>query len=156
MAVTKLPPVGHVGIVVADMHKALEELREIYGLDGLDAVYSFKPMRVWAWGKEVPGCEIRICMTDWIDGLKMEILQPSFGEIEHERFVRETGGGMHHTAYYVDDYEAYRKFIEDKGGEFIFESETEDERGYRRCCYARFPQTQIVVEILEKARFRNA
>lgn len=156
MAITKLPPVGHVGIVVADMDKALAELRDVYGLPGLDATYSFKPMRVWAWGREIDGCAIKICMTDWIDGLKMEILQPMFGEIEHERFVRETGGGMHHTAYYVKEYEEYREFILAKGGEIIFESETEDEvRGYRRCCYARFPETKMIVEILETAWFRN-
>ncbi|MCC8194984.1 MAG: VOC family protein [Deltaproteobacteria bacterium] len=155
MAITKLPPIGHVGIVVADMDKALAELRELYGLPGLDTTYSFKPMRVWAWGKEISGCEIKICMTDWTDTLKMEILQPVFGAIEHERFVRECGGGMHHTAYYVKEYGEYREFILKKGGEIIFESETEDDKGYRRCCYARFPQTKMVVEILEYAWFRK-
>ena len=155
MAITKLPPVGHVGIVVADMDKALAELRAIYGLPGLDTTYSFKPMRVWAWGKEIDGCEIRICMTDWTDSLKMEVLQPVFGAIEHERFVREFGGGMHHTAYYVKEYEDYREFILQEGGEIIFESETEDDRGYRRCCYARFPESGMIVEILEYAWFRN-
>lgn len=37
---------------------------------------------------------------------------------------------MHHTAYYVKDYPAYRDFIVGQGGEIIFESETEDEKGY--------------------------
>lgn len=155
MTITKLPPVGHVGIVVPDMDKALTELHEIYGLSGLDKTYSFKPMRVWAWGKEIDGCEIKICMIDWIDSLKMEVLQPVFGEIEHERFIREIGGGMHHTAYYVKEYDKYREFIVNKGGELIFESETEDGKGYRRCCYASFPESKMIVEILEHAWFRN-
>lgn len=155
MKITRLPPVGHVGIVVADMDKALTELLKVYGLPGLDKTYSFKPMRVWAWGNEIDSCEIRICMTEWLPGLKMEILQPVSGAIEHRRFVDEAGGGVHHTAYYVDDYEGYRKFVVETGGTLIFETETEDERGYRRCCYARFPETGSVVEILENAWFRD-
>ena len=45
-------------------------------------------------------------MLDWTDSrLKLEVLQPVFGEIEHKRFVDEVGGGMHHTAYYSGDYQ---------------------------------------------------
>lgn len=118
-------------------------------------MYDFTPMNVWAWGEKIPGCQIRIAMLDWSDSLKLEVLQPVFGEIEHKRFVDEVGGGMHHTAYYVKDYPAYRDFIVGQGGEIIFESETEDEKGYRRCCYARMPGTQMIVEVLEKAWLRN-
>lgn len=156
MKICTLPEVGHVGIVVKNMEDALVELRSLYGLQGLDTIYDFKPLRVWAWGKEIEACHIRICMVDWIEGLKMEILQPVSVGIEHERFVREAGGGLHHTAYYVDDYMDYRTFIVDRGGEIIFETETEDARGYRRCCYARFKATNTIVEVLENAWFRNA
>ena len=135
--------------------RALEEIRQRYGIDGAGKVYDFTPMNVWAWGEKIPGCQIRIAMLDWTDSLKLEVLQPVFGEIEHKRFVDEVGGGMHHTAYYVKDYPAYRDFIVGQGGEIIFESETEDEKGYRRCCYARMPGTQMIVEVLEKAWLRN-
>ena len=155
MSIDRLPPVGHVGVVVADMDRALEEIRQIFGIDGAGKVYDFIPMNVWAWGEKSPGCQIRIAMLDWTDSLKLEVLQPVFGEIEHKRFVDEVGGGMHHTAYYVKDYPAYRDFIVGQGGEIIFESETEDEKGYRRCCYARMPGTQMIVEVLEKAWLRN-
>lgn len=109
---------------------ALEEIRQIFGIDGAGKVYDFTPMNVWAWGEKISGCQIRIAMLDWTDSLKLEVLQPVFGEIEHKRFVDEVGGGMHHTAYYVKDYPAYRDFIVGQGGEIIFESETEDEKGY--------------------------
>ena len=108
MSIDRLPPVGHVGVVVADMDRALEEIRQIFGIDGAGKVYDFTPMNVWAWGEKIPGCQIRIAMLDWTDSLKLEVLQPVFGEIEHKRFVDEVGGGMHHTAYYVKDYPAYR------------------------------------------------
>lgn len=155
MKINKLPPVGHVGVVVKDINKTTAELKRLYGLEGLDNHYDFIPMRCWAWGKEIEKCHIKICMVDWIDGLKLEILQPILGEIEHERFIRECGGGMHHTAYYVKDYEPYKEYVLEMGGEIIFETETEDAKGYRRCFYARFPESQMIIEILEVARFRN-
>ena len=31
MSIDRLPPVGHVGVVVADMDRALEEIRQIFG-----------------------------------------------------------------------------------------------------------------------------
>lgn len=96
MSIDRLPPVGHVGVVVADMDRALEEIRQIFGIDGAGKVYDFTPMNVWAWGEKIPGCQIRIAMLDWTDSLKLEVLQPVFGEIEHKRFVDEVGGGMHH------------------------------------------------------------
>lgn len=156
MKINKMPPVGHIGVVVKDLEKATFELKKLYGLEGLDKFYNFIPMRCWAWGKEIEKCRIKICMVDWIDGLKLEILQPVMGEIEHERFVRECGGGMHHTAYYVEDYPGYRDFVLQNDGEIIFETETEDDvRGYRRCLYARLPESQLVIEILEIAWFRD-
>ena len=78
MSIDRLPPVGHVGVVVADMDRALEEIRQIFGIDGAGKVYDFIPMNVWAWGEKIPGCQIRIAMLDWTDSLKLEVLQPVF------------------------------------------------------------------------------
>ena len=52
MSIDRLPPVGHVGVVVADMDRALEEIRQIFGIDGAGKVYDFIPMNVWAWGRK--------------------------------------------------------------------------------------------------------
>ena len=52
MSIDRLPPVGHVGVVVADMDRALEEIRQIFGIDGAGKVYDFTPMNVWAWGEK--------------------------------------------------------------------------------------------------------
>ena len=67
MSIDRLPPVGHVGVVVADMDRALEEIRQIFGIDGAGKVYDFTPMNVWAWGEKIPGCQIRIAMLDWTE-----------------------------------------------------------------------------------------
>ena len=154
MKITKLPQVGHIGIVVENLEQSSAELKKLYDLDGLDTYYEFVPRRCWAWGTEIPDCKIRICMVNWTDNLKLELLQPLSGNIEHARFLKKYAGGMHHSAYYVDDYDAYREFVLTLGYENIFETETEDERGYRRCLYAALPQTKMIIEILENVKLK--
>lgn len=154
MTITTLPTeLTHIGLIVPDIDAARQELSALYGpLPGLDFVYDFYPDTVWGPdGKKInEKCQIRICMVEWADGLKMEILQPILGPTEHARFVRELGGGMHHAAYYVtENFSEYRALLLNQGAKIIFESETEDARGYRRCCYLRCPATNMIFEIAE-------
>ncbi len=154
MAFLTLPNVlTHIGLVVSDMDAARQELSALYGsLPGLDFVYDFYPDTVWgADGSKISEkCQIRICMVDWADNLKLELLQPILGPTEHARFVHELGGGMHHAAYYVtENFSEYRSLLLKQGAKIIFESETEDARGYRRCCYLRCPATNMILEIAE-------
>lgn len=154
MTITRLPEkITHIGLVVEDMGKAQEELRSLYGsLPGLNTVYDFYPDSVWGpEGQKISEkCQIRICMIEWANGLKMELLQPILGTTEHARFIREFGGGMHHVAYYVkDNFSEYRSLLLEQGAKILFESETEDERGHRRCCYLCCPGTHMVYEIAE-------
>jgi len=153
MNIKNLPSIGHVGIIVQDLEKAKVELRDVYGVEP-GSSYDFVPQKVWAWGKEIDGCALRISITELSENLKVELLQPVSGDVEHHRFLKETGGGIHHTAHHVKDYITYRQYIIDKGGDIIFETETDDERGFRRCCYARMPETGSIVEILEIAHNR--
>lgn len=157
MRIASLPPMGHLGIVVRDIYKSLEELRQVYNLPGLvpEKVYRFQPRVVRAWGKEVEGVELLLCLTEWFSGMAMEILQVVFGDIEHERFLCEVGGGVHHIQHSVREYDAYCEYMRERGGVAIFEAEIDDDRGYRRCTYFRFPVTNTVIEIAEQPRFRD-
>ncbi len=154
MAVTKLPDtITHIGVIVSDISKAREELLKLYGpLSGLNVVYDFYPDTVWGIvGEKIPEkCQIRICMIEWLNGLKLELLQPILGATEHARFEKNYGGGIHHIAYYVEEnFSEYRSLLLKQGAQILFESETEDERGYRRCCYLRCPGTNMIYEIAE-------
>jgi catechol 2,3-dioxygenase-like lactoylglutathione lyase family enzyme len=153
MKLDKLPKVEHVGIIVPDMDKARAELRMLFGeRPGLDFVYDFFPDRVWTDGREISEkCQLRLCMVDWVDGMRMEVIQPVLGnDLEHARFLREIGGGLHHIAYYVrEGWAEYRQYVLDQGARVLFESETNDDRGYRRCCYLKCPDSGLVVEIAE-------
>ncbi|MCD8240998.1 MAG: hypothetical protein LUD73_00935 [Lachnospiraceae bacterium] len=70
MSLKALPgKITHIGMVVPDIEKARQEIRNIYGpLPGLDFVYDFFPDTVWGPdGKKIPEkCQIRICMIDWV------------------------------------------------------------------------------------------
>ncbi len=158
MKITKLPRVGHIGIVVKDLEKALDELKRLYDLPGLDKakIFTYRPYKVRAWGKEVKDAALRICVADWYDGMKMEVLQFVSGEIEHDKFVRDTGGGIQHIQHMVKEYEEYCAFMLEQGGVPTFEAEAEDNRGFRRCTYFRMPGTNAVVEIAEVPRLRDA
>ena len=46
MSIDRLPPVGHVGVVVADMDRALEEIRQIFGIDGAGKVYDLSLIHI--------------------------------------------------------------------------------------------------------------
>ena len=140
-------------MVVRDMDGARAEIRAMYGdRPGLDFVYDFFPDSVWTNGvKMKEKCQIRICMVDWIDGMKLEILEPILGTgYEHDRFLANFGPGMHHIAYYLKEgWAEHRQYLLDQGARILFESETNDDRGYRRCCYLKCPNTGLVIEIAE-------
>lgn len=143
----------HIGVIVGNMDQARAELRQLYGdLPGLDFVYEFRPDSVWTDGKLIKeSVTLRICMLEWLDGRKMELLQPVEGEeYEHAMFLKQTGGGLHHIAYYVPgEYPEYRAFLLKQGAKILFESETEDDRGYRRCCYLKLPGSGLAIEVAE-------
>ncbi|HWQ80266.1 MAG TPA: VOC family protein [Anaerovoracaceae bacterium] len=154
--IKNLPPAGHIGYVVADVYKAAAEASGLFELKNTDNIFDFIPMRCWAWGREISDCHLKVAMIDWTDNFKIEFIQPCGGDIHYSRFLKATGGGMHHTAHYVDDFEAYRAWLLKKGAEIIFETETEDEiRGYRRSCHVTFQDSRTNIEVLEIARFRN-
>lgn len=152
----QLPEMHHVGYVVRDLNKTIEEFRQRYAIAETPAIYDFKPMRTWTDGKEVDGCHLRICKLQIQDSLAAEIIEHVSGDVEHKRFIEATGGGLHHVAYRVDRYDAYRQYMVDLGGFPVFEQEAEDDlQGYRRSIYFLFRESQSVVEILEAAYFRK-
>ena len=143
----------HIGIVVADVDRARAELLALYGpLPGLDFPYTFTPDKVWTDGEPFEGpAALRLCMVQWSPNMKIELLQPLYGgNWEPARFLERTGGGIHHTAYYTKEhFDAYRQLLLDQGAKPLFQSETEDDRGYRRCCYLKLKESGTIIEIAE-------
>lgn len=143
----------HIGVVVPDMDKARAEIQNLFGpLPGLDFVYDFIPDTVWTEGVKLEGpAKLRLCMIQWQGGMKIELMQPLCGgNWEHPKFLKSHHGGLHHVAYYTKEHFAeYRRLLLSQGARILFESETEDDRGYRRCCYLQLPESRFVIEIAE-------
>jgi len=149
--------IHHIGFVVPNLDKTVKYLKDFYGFSDFQ-IYDFTPSRVWSYGTEVSNYKLKIAMSiskDMRTGI--EIIQPLSGEGVHKDFLKAGNGGMHHICISVDaDYDEWRKQFEEKGYQFVFESETEDEIiGYRRCFYAEDPIAGMIIEIKETPYFRK-
>jgi catechol 2,3-dioxygenase-like lactoylglutathione lyase family enzyme len=94
-----LPPLGQIGIVVADLHKAVAFYRDTLGV------------RSWAWFEGEPERCVEGDRTIWFKGrtatalsggVVVELIQIVEGHSLHVDFLEKTGGGLHHIGYYVD------------------------------------------------------
>jgi hypothetical protein len=94
-------PLGQVGIVVADLERALERYSVVAGVG---------PWRCWTYGPESvtrltyrgsPGdYRIRIALSSVSP--QIELLQPLEGGGSHAEFLEAHGEGLHHVAVFVD------------------------------------------------------
>jgi catechol 2,3-dioxygenase-like lactoylglutathione lyase family enzyme len=152
-----LPPLGHIGYVVENLEADTGTFLGFMGIESF-RIYDFVPNRVWADGKELSGCALRIAIGS-IKGseVKVELIQPVSGETPHALFLRERGPALHHIAFPVAEYEDWRRRYRSLGARIVFEAETEDEIiGYRRCFYARAEGMAGLVEITEIPRKRRS
>ena len=150
-----LPPLGHVGYVVDDVAANAEKYRRSLGIENF-RIYDFIPDRVWASGKELSVCTLRIAIGSMKNDVKIELIQPIAGDTPHARFLKEKGPGVHHIAFYTKDYEEWLAHYKSAGAQIVFEAETEDDViGYRRSFYAQVAGMVGLIEITEIARKRK-
>ena len=143
----KFPEIGHVGYMVDNADACAEELGKAWGIDDF-VVYDFVPGRTWAYGKEIFDCKLRIALGTPAAGPKVELVQYVSGtNLVMDNFVKEKGQNIHHIAYYVDDYDAWRAYVLENGASIIFEMEIEDEvLGKRASFYCEYPGVPGVFE----------
>jgi len=150
-------PIEHLGFVVKDLENTMKNLTEVFGIKEFK-IYDFKPTKAWSNGKEILDYNLKIAMSVQDEEKTcIEIIQPLSNEGIHKEMAESGIKGINHIAFKVDDYDYWRDFFEQKGVEFIFESETEDDiNGYRRCFYVKDDSEGLIYEIKEKAKFRRA
>jgi methylmalonyl-CoA/ethylmalonyl-CoA epimerase len=102
-----------IGVVVADLDKAISNLTEIFGIG---------PFRVINWPPEgrtdikkfyygEPGnFTARLAFAE-MGQIELEIVQPLEGESIWSDFLRDHGGGIHHIRFNVDDVEPVRNYL---------------------------------------------
>ena len=147
----KSPEIGHVGYMVDSADACAKELGKVWGIDDF-VVYDFVPDRAWAYGEEISDCKLRIALGTPAVGAKVELVQYVSGtNLVMDNFVKEKGQNIHHIAYYVEDYDAWRAYVLENGASIIFEMEIEDEiLGKRSSFYCEYPGVPGVVEYSKK------
>lgn len=150
-----LPPLGHVGYVVEDVDAGVESFQKMLGAAAF-RTYDYAPVNAWASGRPLRPLRLRIAMGSFTGGIGIELIQPVEGDTPHAKFLRDNGPGLHHVAFYTDQYEKWREHFQAQGAEIVFEAEAEDEVvGYRRSLYLQVTGMASIVEISEIAHKRK-
>jgi methylmalonyl-CoA/ethylmalonyl-CoA epimerase len=105
-----------IGVVVADLDKAITNLSEIFGIG---------PFRVIDWPPEdrtdikkyyygEPGnFKARLAFAE-LGQIELEIVEPLEGESIWSDFLRDHGGGIHHIRFNVDDVKPVQNYLAGK------------------------------------------
>lgn len=101
----KIKQVLQVGVVVKDLQKAMEHYWNILGI-GPWHIYTFQPPFVsntTLRGKPAP-YTMRLALTQ-VGNIQWELIQPLDGPSIYKEFLEQKGGGLHHVACDMGDYD---------------------------------------------------
>jgi methylmalonyl-CoA/ethylmalonyl-CoA epimerase len=138
----------HVGAIVADVDKAAAEYQSL-GM-GLFEPLITERLR-WVRGKLVEDYKIKIKIAN-LGPIKLELIEPVSGkESVHKEFLENTGGGIHHLAYAVDDIDEAEREMINLGYELIFKSRSKDGGG-GGCYFKSDRPDAIIFEFVSRPR----
>jgi len=103
--------VNQVGVVVADLDKALEYYKTL-GIGPFIPRWRPPCDDIRQGGKQVD-LPVKLMFTQF-NNIEMELIQP-IGAGLHMEFLKQTGGGIHHLGFWVDDLEKTLNALEKKG-----------------------------------------
>lgn len=102
-----------IGVVVADLDKAMRNLSEIFGIgpfrfldwpppgrEGIQRYYHGQPAEFTA----------RMAFTE-LGSVELELIQPMEGKSIWADFLRERGEGIHHIRFNVDEIETVQEYL---------------------------------------------
>jgi methylmalonyl-CoA/ethylmalonyl-CoA epimerase len=109
----KMPPLLHVGIVVADLEAAAEDYRRRWGVETVDVTEWTFP------GATYGDREIALTATYGFvrtGASEIEFIQPGSTPSPYADFLEQNGGdGVHHLAYVVEAIEPYLEQLAEAG-----------------------------------------
>jgi len=114
----KLPPVEQIGIVVADIDKAVEYYSSIFGWGPFQVVeYETKGM---TYRGQKGDCRLKLAFAQ-SGPIEIELIQVLEGETPHTEFLREKGEGLHHLRFHIDDLDGMLAELAKEGIEPIWQ-----------------------------------
>lgn len=143
----------HVGFVVPDVSTAAELFKRTNDVAKVE-FYDFRPSICKTSGKTYDNYHIKIAMVTLKNSpIIFELIEPITESGYHYEQIGNTNH-INHICYSTKKYDDYYEYYHTLHGEFVFESETEDERiGYRRCFY--YKENGVTIEIKEEPYFRK-
>jgi len=142
----KLPPLYHVGIVVADLQTAGGDFEQRYGraqerifdLDVEDALVQGRRRSFSArYGF------IALGNTD------IELIQPLTGDSPYTQFLAEHGEGIHHLAFVVDSIDAHLEHLQRESPDLSIMLDATIMGGASRFVYVEGTAHGAVLELIE-------
>lgn len=150
--------IAHVGYVVKDLQKTVAHFETQCGLPKF-MPFPIDPFDITLMGVPSQPFAMDIAFIPPTEkGPGFELIQPlSLTENNlFADFVNKTGGGMHHLAFQVADYEAWKTHYQKLGMDILLEFSLEDDKfGFRRRFYVQDTTAGLIAEIMEPAYFRN-
>lgn len=109
------------GYVFADMDSAIEIFSNIYNFEETRR-FDFTAEKHWVRGEHFP---IKIDIFHGIvDGVEYELITP-LSDGPHKWFLEQTGGGLQHIGYNVDDYDYYADQLKKAGMTVLMNVDTD-------------------------------
>ncbi len=115
MAESLFRAVDQVAVVVRDLDAAMRKYSDEFGI-GPWSVYTFSPDWIQAMtfrGKE-QGYTMKLALAD-AGGMMYELIEPVEGPNSYQEFLDESGEGLHHLGYFVEDIDEAIEEMEQKG-----------------------------------------
>ncbi len=146
---TELPfsnSVHHLGIVVRDMDKAIEQLASL-GIGPFEHLNheAQKPRIGEPMFRGKPASSMpKICNVK-VAGISFELFEPDEEESPWKEFLESKGEGIHHIGFLVDDLEQAVSRLSKKGVSVLYKATWQGDGG---CVYLDLGAGDIVVELL--------
>ena len=139
-----LKMITQVGVVVKDLDKAVEGMRQIFGCEP-DLTGSTPPRGRYFRGKPAEfSCKMAIYQFANID---IELIEPEYGESIWTEFLDKGQHGLHHIRFSVDDFKGTVADMESRGAKVSMQGESL--RNIKGLGYAYFDTEDILDYIVE-------
>ncbi len=142
----KLPPIGQVGIMVRDIHAAMEHYTRVLGIGPFTLhTNSAPPLRVKYRGHPASyKCHVAIAHHN---GIAVELIQYLEGDTIHRDFAQYRGEGLEHLGFYVPNLDEALAAMAERGIGVVQSAEGLGAAGDGR--YAYVDSTAAIGTILE-------
>ena len=145
------PFFSHIGVVVKDLDRSAEFLSSIWGYRPGQTMFGLRPRQI----REVSCCKDEVLAGEpfrykwgWtnVGPIVVDLLQPLDENSIFAQFLKTTGGGLHHIALEVSNWDEEVAQLQEQGSRMIAGA---DEEGLRYC-YMDTGPAGIVIELIEK------